>query len=263
LCNLFSDQLFSTESTAIVQFARWISINMGRRKRRNSDVDESLEESYHRPDTTHRPMQPKSAPSDSLSESMGPKESLEKKDKTTDNIINAKEKEDQQIEVLRRKKLERKERKRAKQAIKKEQAEILKKSLQKEQQQKEERSRKKSRKSDSNCSTSNFITIQKGVQYQDVIVGKGAVVQDRKKIRVAYTLRAKNRYGKILDTSNDFRFRLGRGEVIEGWDLGVQGMRVGGKRYLIVPPEAGYGKYKNIGAGQGGILFFEVTLLAS
>ena len=103
--------------------------------------------------------------------------------------------------------------------------------------------------------------MQKGVQYQDVIIGKGPPVQDRKKVRVAYTLRAKQRYGKVLDSSADFGFRLGRGDVISGWDIGLKGMRQGGKRYLIIPPQAGYGQ-QNIGAGPGGILFFEVTVLA-
>lgn len=93
------------------------------------------------------------------------------------------------------------------------------------------------------------------------MVGKGPVVQDRKKVRVAYMLRAKHRYGKILDSSQDFGFRLGRGEVIDGWDIGVQGMRRGGKRHLIVPSQAGYGN-QNIGAGKGGILFFELTVIA-
>ena len=100
-----------------------------------------------------------------------------------------------------------------------------------------------------------------GVKYQDIIVGTGPPVKDRKKVRVAYTLRARTKYGKILDSSDDFGFRLGRGEVIEGWDIGLKGMRQGGKRYLIIPPAAGYGN-KNIGAGPGGMLFFEVSVIA-
>ena len=93
-----------------------------------------------------------------------------------------------------------------------------------------------------------------------VVVGKGPEVQPRKKVRVKYTLKAKNQFGKRLDHSDSFGFRLGRGEVIEGWDIGVMGMRQGGRRYLVVPPEAGYGR-KNVGAGVGGILFFDVTVL--
>ena len=50
------------------------------------------------------------------------------------------------------------------------------------------------------------------------------------------------------------------GEVIEGWEIGLQGMKQGGIRHIIVPPKAGYGT-KDIGAGVGATLYFEVTLL--
>ena len=105
-----------------------------------------------------------------------------------------------------------------------------------------------------------FKSMGKGIQYRDVSIGKGSPVQERKKIRVSYVLRSQHRYGKILDSSNDFRFRLGRGEVIKGWDLGIMGMRQGGKRYLIVPPNVGYGG-RDVGAGKGGLLFFEISVL--
>mmetsp|Transcript_25723 Transcript_25723/g.36297 ORF Transcript_25723/g.36297 Transcript_25723/m.36297 type:complete len:259 (-) Transcript_25723:12-788(-) len=105
-----------------------------------------------------------------------------------------------------------------------------------------------------------FVTCRKGVKYADISVGKGPVVQDRKKVRVKYTLRAETKQGKILDSGSNFGFRLGKGEVIEGWDIGVKGMRQGGTRHLIVPPAAGYGN-KNIGAGSGALLYFEITLL--
>lgn len=48
--------------------------------------------------------------------------------------------------------------------------------------------------------------------------------------------------------------------VIKGWDIGVVGMKVGGRRQLIVPPKAGYGG-EDIGAGPGAVLFFDITLL--
>jgi FKBP-type peptidyl-prolyl cis-trans isomerase len=105
-----------------------------------------------------------------------------------------------------------------------------------------------------------FVELQRGVLYRDILVGKGPVVQARKKVRVAYKLRALERNGRIIDKSNDFGFRVGRGEVIQAWDIGVSGMRQGGKRYLKVPPQAGYGQ-RDVGAGKGGLLFFEVTVL--
>ena len=110
--------------------------------------------------------------------------------------------------------------------------------------------------------TFKFITTHRGVQYCDIIVGKGPIIQDRKKVHVKYVLRAnKHKTGKILDSSSNFSFRVGKGEVIPGWDIGLLRMRQGGVRYLIVPPGAGYGN-RNIGAGPGGLLYFEITLLS-
>ena len=83
----------------------------------------------------------------------------------------------------------------------------------------------------------------------------------RKKIRVSYTLRSKSyTSGKIIDSSHNFGFRVGKGEVIKGWDIGLEGMKVGGSRRLIVPPGAGYGQ-KDVGAGKGGDLYFQIELL--
>lgn len=108
----------------------------------------------------------------------------------------------------------------------------------------------------------SFRTIHKGVKYLDLVVGKGPMVQHRKKVRVSYTLRSKSHTtGKVLDSSYNFGFRVGKGEVIQGWDIGLEGMRVGGVRHLIVPPLAGYGNNKDVGAGRGGDLFFEIELL--
>ena len=106
-----------------------------------------------------------------------------------------------------------------------------------------------------------WTTLRKGVQRLDVVVGKGPFVQDRKKCRVSYVLRAKKHIsGKILDSSTNFGFRPGKGEVIQGWDIGIDGMRVGGIRRLNVPKEAGYGD-KDIGAGRGADLFFQLELI--
>ena len=106
------------------------------------------------------------------------------------------------------------------------------------------------------------VKCRKGVTYTDLVVGRGPVCRDRTKIHVSYTLRKDNpTTGKVLDASNLFAFRLGRGEVIDGWDIGLQGMRQGGTRRLVVPPVAGYGHHRNVGAGVGGMLYFQITLL--
>ncbi len=102
------------------------------------------------------------------------------------------------------------------------------------------------------------------LQVEEVVVGTGAEAVKGKLVSVHYTGWLTD--GKKFDSSKDrgqpFRFPLGRGQVIEGWDQGVQGMKVGGKRKLTIPPELGYGAQ---GAGgvipPGATLVFEVELL--
>ncbi len=108
---------------------------------------------------------------------------------------------------------------------------------------------------------SGFATLTKGVRYKDVSIGKGPIVVHRKNVRVSYTLRSKSHIsGKILDSSSNFGFHFGKGEVIKGWDLELVGMKVRGVRRLVVPLSVGYGN-RDIGAGNGGDLYFEIELL--
>jgi FKBP-type peptidyl-prolyl cis-trans isomerase len=110
--------------------------------------------------------------------------------------------------------------------------------------------------------TSAWLMTRLGVKYQDVVVGTGPLVRDRQTVRVKYKLRASNfTTGKVIDSSSNFGFRLGKGEVIKGWDIGLAGMKQGGRRRMIVPPQAGYGVGRDVGAGKGGLLYFDVTLL--
>jgi peptidylprolyl isomerase len=98
----------------------------------------------------------------------------------------------------------------------------------------------------------------------DVEVGQGAEAKAGQKIRVHYTGTLEN--GKKFDSSVDrnqpFEFTLGVGQVIKGWDEGVQGMKVGGKRKLTIPSDMGYGSR---GAGSvippNATLIFDVELL--
>ncbi|XP_065169985.1 46 kDa FK506-binding nuclear protein isoform X2 [Atheta coriaria] len=81
-----------------------------------------------------------------------------------------------------------------------------------------------------------------GVQIEDIRVGSGAPAKAGRMVSVFYEGRFKS--GKIFDSStkgNGFKFRLGRGEVIKGWDVGVSGMKVGGKRRIVCPPAMAYG----------------------
>ena len=107
-----------------------------------------------------------------------------------------------------------------------------------------------------------------GLQYEDTVPGTGATAAAGQRVRVHYTgwLWQDGQQGGKFDSSKDrgqpFAFHLGGGEVIGGWDEGVQGMQVGGTRVLTIPPELGYGA-----RGAGGVippnatLVFEVELL--
>jgi peptidylprolyl isomerase len=112
------------------------------------------------------------------------------------------------------------------------------------------------------------VTTESGLKYIDQVVGTGEVAAKGATCNMHYTgwLYENGNRGKKFDSSLDrnrpFSFRLGAGEVIKGWDEGVSGMKVGGKRELIIPPQLGYGA-----AGAGGVippnatLNFEVELL--
>lgn len=108
-----------------------------------------------------------------------------------------------------------------------------------------------------------------GLQKIDTVVGKGKVAAAGQTVTVNYTgwiyaPKAANKHGTQFDSSigrEPFSFPLGGGQVIQGWDQGVQGMKVGGKRTLIIPAELAYGA-----RGVGPIpansnLIFDVELL--
>lgn len=110
------------------------------------------------------------------------------------------------------------------------------------------------------------------LQRVDLQTGRGAVAASGTQVTVHYTgwlydQDAPNRRGEKFDSSVErgqpFTFLLGAGRVIRGWDEGVAGMRVGGKRVLLIPPEYGYGRKGAGGAiPPNGSLVFEVELLA-
>ena len=83
--------------------------------------------------------------------------------------------------------------------------------------------------------------LRKGVRILELSAGYGPTVEDRKRVKVKYVGRLESSDGKIFDQGT-MSFRLGKGEVIQGWDIGVQGMRVGAQRRITVPPAAGYGR---------------------
>jgi FKBP-type peptidyl-prolyl cis-trans isomerase FkpA len=109
-----------------------------------------------------------------------------------------------------------------------------------------------------------------GLQFLDTVVGEGELAVVGKHVTVHYTgwLFNDGEQGEKFDSSKDrnapFVFRLGAGQVIQGWDEGVAGMKVGGSRTLIIPASLGYGA-----RGAGGVippnatLKFDVELLGT
>lgn len=115
------------------------------------------------------------------------------------------------------------------------------------------------------CDKGHIEEMENGLIIEDLVVGEGTEAQDYNKVVVNYTGTLED--GSVFDSSlnpgrEPFTFTLGAGSVIKGWDLGVLGMKVGGKRKLTIPPELGYGDQ---GAGgvipPGATLIFEVELL--
>ena len=114
----------------------------------------------------------------------------------------------------------------------------------------------------------SYQTTASGLQYADTKVGDGAEAKAGMRVRVHYTgwLYENGKAGRKFDSSKDrnepFVFPLGAGHVIKGWDEGVQGMKVGGTRMLIIPADLGYGSRGAGGVIPGGAtLLFEVELL--
>jgi peptidylprolyl isomerase len=108
------------------------------------------------------------------------------------------------------------------------------------------------------------VTTDSGLKYEDLKEGTGDPAKKGDTVEVHYTGRLKDgtKFDSSLDRNRPFSFKLGAGQVIKGWDEGVAGMKVGGKRTLVIPPEMGYGA-----RGAGGVippnatLVFDVELL--
>jgi FKBP-type peptidyl-prolyl cis-trans isomerase len=118
------------------------------------------------------------------------------------------------------------------------------------------------------AATNQMIEMPNGLKYTDTKTGDGATATPGSKVSVHYTGWLYNngakgaKFDSSVDRGQPFQFTLGARQVIAGWDEGVAGMKVGGKRTLIIPPELGYGA-----RGAGGVippnatLMFDVELL--
>lgn len=109
-----------------------------------------------------------------------------------------------------------------------------------------------------------MVTTPSGLQYADLVVGSGREghVGETATVHYTGTLVDGTKFDSSKDRNQPFSFRLGAGRVIKGWDEGVEGMKIGGTRKLVIPPQLGYGAR---GAGArippNATLIFEVELL--
>ena len=99
----------------------------------------------------------------------------------------------------------------------------------------------------------------------DLVVGTGALAGPGSLVTVAYTgwLHDSSRTdakGAQFDSNTAFTFRLGTGAVIRGWDQGVSGMRVGGQRRLVIPPDLAYGNQRRGSIPPNATLVFDITM---
>jgi FKBP-type peptidyl-prolyl cis-trans isomerase len=113
--------------------------------------------------------------------------------------------------------------------------------------------------------TGDGVKTDSGLQYWDIKVGLGPLAKAGDQVKVHYTgwLTTGKKFDSSVGTSGPYEFTLGQGEVIKGWDEGVAGMKVGGKRQLRIPPELAYGEagFKTI-VPPNATLIFDVQLVA-
>lgn len=116
----------------------------------------------------------------------------------------------------------------------------------------------------SNPSTAAWSSTEGGVEVQDPVVGDGEIVEDGATVEVHYTGLLAD--GTVFDASTDrgqtFQFRLGAHQVIPGWEQGLVGMRVGGTRRIVIPPDLGYGHRATGPIPADSVLYFEVSLIS-
>ncbi len=104
----------------------------------------------------------------------------------------------------------------------------------------------------------SIITTDSGLQYEEITIGSGATAKAGNLVSVHYTgwLTDGTKFDSSKDRNEPFDFNLGAGQVIKGWDEGVQGMQVGGVRKLTIPAALGYGA-----RGAGGVIPPNATLV--
>jgi peptidylprolyl isomerase len=109
----------------------------------------------------------------------------------------------------------------------------------------------------------DYVTTESGLKYYDLVVGDGEEAENGKLAEVHYTgwLTDGTKFDSSLDRGEPFLFGIGAGSVIDGWELGVLGMKVGGQRQLVIPAELGYGVGGSGTIPGNATLIFEIELL--
>ncbi|KKT82727.1 MAG: FKBP-type peptidyl-prolyl cis-trans isomerase [Candidatus Yanofskybacteria bacterium GW2011_GWA2_44_9] len=109
-----------------------------------------------------------------------------------------------------------------------------------------------------------WVELEGGLKYRDVVVGSGEKAVSGYAIAANYegTLEDGTKFDSSYDRGQPFAFILGGGMVIKGWDVGIVGMKVGGKRKLIIPPAMAYGNKVRGPIPANSTLYFDVELVA-
>jgi FKBP-type peptidyl-prolyl cis-trans isomerase FkpA len=111
---------------------------------------------------------------------------------------------------------------------------------------------------------SGMVRLGSGVYYQDEVVGSGEIAAFSSRLRVTYVgwLHTGQEFDRTTESGGPMSFRLGVGQVIAGWDLGIEGMRVGGRRLLVIPSTLAYGSRPQGSIPPHSTLVFRVELVA-
>jgi len=108
------------------------------------------------------------------------------------------------------------------------------------------------------------VTTPSGLRYEDIVAGTGASPQPGQEVTVHYTgmFDTGAKFESSLDSGQPIKFKIGVGQVIQGWDEGLMTMKVGGKRKLVIPPQLGYGARRMGPIPPNSTLVFDVELLS-
>ena len=119
------------------------------------------------------------------------------------------------------------------------------------------------RTSSSAANMNDFQTTQTGLKIKDIVLGTGKEVKSGDTVTVNYlgTLENGTKFDSSYDRKTPFTTQIGVGQVIKGWDEGIVGIKVGGKRMLIIPPNLGYGEQAAGSIPPNSTLIFEVEVL--